>query len=79
MKKEEIENRIVEIIQNIIMADTVMPRHEFVKDLGMDSLDLADAIMKIESAFCIVIPDNDVENISKVEQLVNYVYEQKEN
>lgn len=78
MKKQEIEKRVIEIIQNIIMADTVMPHHEFVKDLGMDSLDLADAIMKIESAFCIAIPDNDVENVNTVEQLVNYVYEQKQ-
>jgi acyl carrier protein len=75
--KQEVENRVIEIIRNISMIETVMPHHEFVQDLGMDSLDLTEAIMQIESAFAIAIPDNDVENIKTVEQLTDYVYEQK--
>lgn len=78
MNKQEIENRVIEAIQDISGIETVMLHHEFVKDLGMDSLDLVEAIMKIESAFAIAIPDNDVENINTVEQLINYVHEQKE-
>ena len=42
-------------------------------DLGADSLDVVDLVMSLEEAFDIEIPDDQVENIKTVGDIVNYV------
>lgn len=42
-------------------------------DLGADSLDLVDLLMSIEDEFDVEIPDEDVEKIKTVGDLVHYV------
>lgn len=42
-------------------------------DLGADSLDVVDLLMSIEDEFDIEIPDEEIENIRTVGELVNYI------
>ena len=42
-------------------------------DLGADSLDVVDLVMSIEKKFEIEIPDEDVENIKTVGDIVKYI------
>lgn len=42
-------------------------------DLGADSLDVVDLIMTIEDEFEIEVPDDQVENIKTVGDVVNYI------
>ena len=42
-------------------------------DLGADSLDVVDLVMSLEEAFDIEIPDDQVENIKTVGDVVKYV------
>jgi acyl carrier protein len=42
-------------------------------DLGADSLDLVDLLMSVEDEFGIEIPDEDVENISTIGDIVEYI------
>ena len=42
-------------------------------DLGADSLDVVDLLMSIEDEFEIEIPDEDIENIRTVGELVSYI------
>ena len=42
-------------------------------DLGADSLDFVDLIMSFEDEFDIEIPDEDVENIKTVGDIVKYI------
>lgn len=42
-------------------------------DLGADSLDLVDLLMSVEDEFGIEIPDEDVENISTIGDIVDYI------
>jgi acyl carrier protein len=42
-------------------------------DLGADSLDVVDLVMSIEESFDIEIPDEDVENIKTVGDIVKYI------
>lgn len=42
-------------------------------DLGADSLDVVDLLMSIEDEFEIEIPDDQIENIRTVGELVNYI------
>ena len=44
-----------------------------VDDLGADSLDVVDLIMSLEEEFDVEIPDEDVENIKTVGDIVKYV------
>ena len=42
-------------------------------DLRADSLDVVDLLMSIEDEFDIEIPDEEIENIRTVGELVNYI------
>ena len=42
-------------------------------DLGADSLDVVDLLMSIEDEFEIEIPDEEIERIRTVGELVNYI------
>ena len=45
----------------------------FTNDLGADSLDLFEMVMEFEDEFDIEIPEEDLESIDKVEDIVNYL------
>jgi len=45
----------------------------FIKDLGADSLDLAELVMDIENKFGITIPDNEVEKLTTTGSLIEYI------
>ncbi len=47
------------------------------EDLGADSLDVVDLIMSIEDEFEIEVPDDQVENIKTVGDVVNYIENMK--
>ena len=44
-----------------------------VDDLGADSLDLVDMVMSLEEEFDVEIPDDQVENIKTVGDIVKYI------
>ncbi len=43
------------------------------EDLGADSLDVVDLIMSIEDEFDIEVPDEEIEGIKTVGDVVNYI------
>lgn len=43
------------------------------EDLGADSLDVVDILMSIEDEFEIEVPDEEIENIKTVRELVEYI------
>ena len=57
-------------------ADSITPDTDIVDDLGADSLDLVDMLMSLEDEFNIgEVPDEMVEKIRTVGQLVTYIEE----
>ena len=44
-----------------------------IDDLGADSLDLVDLVMSLEEEFDVEIPDEQVENIKTVADIVKYI------
>lgn len=56
-----------------VEEDTITPESNIADDLGADSLDVVDLLMSIEDEFEIEIPDEDVENLKTVGELVKYI------
>lgn len=53
--------------------DAVTLESSITEDLGADSLDVVDLIMSLEEEFDVEIPDEDIENIKTVGDIVKYV------
>jgi acyl carrier protein len=68
---EKVKSIIVE--QLGVDADEVSPAASFTDDLGADSLDIVELVMAFEEEFSIEIPDEDAENISTVQDAINYI------
>ena len=45
----------------------------FSEDLGVDSLEIFEIVMSLEEEFEIEIPNEDIENIKTIQDIVNYV------
>jgi len=60
-----------------IPSGDIQPGKSFIKDYGVDSLDLFEFMIEIEKAFDITIPDEQAEKITTVGQLVEYVSAQQ--
>ncbi|MDO1447567.1 acyl carrier protein [Rhodocytophaga aerolata] len=56
-----------------IEASQITPNANFIKDLGIDSLDYIELIMEFEQEFNIRIPDTEGEQIKTVGQAVAYI------
>ncbi len=54
-----------------IAADTIKPEQEVVKDLGADSLDVVELMMALEDEYGITLPENEVENVKTVQDIVD--------
>ncbi len=56
-----------------VEEDAVLMDSDIGDDLGADSLDVVDLLMSLEDEFEIEIPDEEIENIRTVGQLVKYI------
>lgn len=56
-----------------VEEDSITLDSTIAEDLGADSLDIVDLLMSIEDEFEIEVPDDEVENIKTVGELVKYI------
>ena len=56
-----------------VLPEKVTMDASVIDDLGADSLDLVDLLMSIEDEFNIEVPDEDVEKVKTVGDLVKYI------
>nr|CDI51714.1 probable ACP1-mitochondrial acyl-carrier protein [Melanopsichium pennsylvanicum 4] len=54
-------------------ATAVSATSSFTSDLGLDSLDAVEVVMAIEEEFTIEIPDEEADNITTVQQAIDYI------
>lgn len=71
----DIEAKVKAIIvdQLGVNESDVKPEAHFVDDLGADSLDTVELVMKFEEDFDIEIPDEDAEKIQTVQDATEYI------
>ncbi len=56
-----------------VEADTLTMETDIAKDLNADSLDVVEILMSIEDEFSVEIPDEEIENIKTIGDLVEYI------
>lgn len=73
--KEDIVERVKRLIaENLgVSLDEVRADAAFIDDLGADSLDIVELVMAIEKEFDVEIPDEDAEEISTVQDAIDYI------
>ena len=75
MADQELEGKVKEIIveQLGVKLSDVSGNASFVDDLGADSLDTVELVMKFEEDFDIEIPEEDAEKIQTVQDAISYI------
>ena len=70
-----VEERVQKIVveQLGVKDEDVNSTASFVDDLGADSLDTVELVMALEEEFKTEIPDEDAENITTVQQAIDYI------
>lgn len=58
-----------------VEAEKVNENLSFCEDLGADSLDIVEMVMEIEDTFQIQIPDQEVEKVKTVQDIVKAIQE----
>ena len=58
-------------------AEELSLETKIAEDLGADSLDVVDLLMSLEDEFEVEIPDEEIENIKTVGDLVNFINNNK--
>lgn len=71
--------RIKEILADQLDAsvDDMKMETNIAEDLGADSLDVVELLMAIEDEFDVEIPDEEIENIKTIGDLVRYIENNK--
>ena len=70
-----VDKKVKEIVAEQLGKDVndVTIQASFIDDLGADSLDIVELVMKMEEEFGIEIPDEDAEKIKTVNDVVEYI------
>jgi acyl carrier protein len=73
----DIEAKVKELIVDELGVEEseVKPEASFIEDLGADSLDTVELIMKLEEEFDIEIPDEEAEGLTTVGKVIDYLKE----
>jgi len=75
MNEQEILAGLGEIVEEIagVPADEVTPGKSFVDDLDIDSLSMVEIAVAAQDKFGVEIPDDQLKDLTTVQDVVNYV------
>ena len=75
IEKQDTTQKIIALIAEKLNIDQSMVKAEvMLQDLGADSLDMVEIIMKLEEQFSIEINDEEAEKLTNVQEVINYVH-----
>lgn len=75
----KILDEIVELLSKClnIEKNAIQVSSRIMEDLGADSLEVIELVMAFEDKFKLNIPDEDIETLSTVEDIVKYIVSKK--
>ena len=62
-----------------VSANELLPDKQIANDLGVDSLQMVELVMKLEEVFEIKIPDEEATGLVTVQDAINYVQKRLNN
>lgn len=73
--KQDTFNKVILVVSEKLNKDKaeIIAAHSF-EDLGADSLDMVEIILKLEELFSIEINDEDAEKLTSIQDVVDYVH-----
>lgn len=73
--------KVIGIIANQlgISTDEISENTKLISDLGVDSLEIFEVVMTLEEEFGIEIPNEDIEGITTVKNIVDYISKKTNN
>ena len=76
-RKNQMLEKLIEIVEEQLNVEgkEITEKTNFKEDLGVDSLDLFELVMALEEAYGIEIPSDDLENITTVGAVMDYLKE----
>lgn len=69
---EKVKNLIADQL-DVADKDSITEASSITDDLGADSLDVVDLVMALEDEFSVEIPEDEVENIKTVGDIIKYI------
>ena len=73
-KQDTAQKIIVLIAEKLNIDQSTVKVEAMLQDLGADSLDMVEIIMKLEEQFSVEINDEEAENLTNVQEVINYVH-----
>lgn len=74
MTLAQLNDRLVNLLTNMGISQNAMTDGaHFSRDLGLDSLDITDLLLQVETYFSIRIPDEDFWKLETLGQLKEYI------
>ena len=74
MEKSEIEKKVLEIAKEHFNEDDISLNSSLIYDIGADSLDFIELIMKAENEFNLKLDELDFNNVDNLQEAVNVLY-----
>ena len=73
--ENDIEKKVINIIseQLFIKKTEITDKSKFLENLGTDSLDIVEIVMRLEEEFGMEIPDEAAEKLETVGQTIKYI------
>lgn len=77
----DVFERVKQIVidQLDVDEDKIVPEASFIDDLGADSLDTVELVMKFEEEFGVEIPDDIAEKITTIKDAIDHIKEHVDN
>jgi acyl carrier protein len=81
MEKTELTNKICDKIAKQLRkpVEAVTPDKRMKEDLAADSLDIVELMMGLEEEYHIVIPDDILQNMKVIGDIIDYIFVQTNN
>lgn len=73
--KQSIQERVKTIVAGHLSLneDLIIGDLNFSDDLGLDSLDMVEIIMKLEEEFDVIIQDKDVKSVKTINEIIDLI------
>lgn len=76
MNKEEITTRVLSIMSSLfdnLAEDALTPDLSFKSDLGLESIDIIDLVMAVETAYNISIDMTNAKSLTTIQDFIDYI------